>query len=360
MRVYVYPADETGCGYYRLIWPARELIKRGHDIKLIMPGEDRMLTARLDADGVPMEVFIPDDADVIVMQRPTHGPLAACIPLIRAKGVAVVVDMDDDLSRIHPKNPAWRAMHPNPEMKFGTKMVQHSWENARIGSHYATLVTLSTDALIQRYARHGRSRVIRNCVPESFFDIVHRDSDAIGWPASIQSHPDDPNACGGGVAAVLSAAEQRLVVIGTPGGVNAAFGLGHEPICPGPVTLDDYPHVVSKMIGIGIAPLADTQFNAAKSWLKPLELAALGIPVVMSPRAEYAKIHQLGVGLIARHTSNWQRQLARLVTRPELRAEVAERGRAVAREWTIEKRAQDWADAWQHAYEIERSVVRSG
>src|SRR5690606_28606720 len=37
MKIYVYPADEYGCGYYRLIWPAQALQAQGHDIQIVMP-----------------------------------------------------------------------------------------------------------------------------------------------------------------------------------------------------------------------------------------------------------------------------------------------------------------------------------
>ena len=52
-------------------------------------------------------------------------------------------------------------------------------------------------------------------------------------------------------------------------------------------------------LGIGVAPLADTKFNAAKSWLKMAEMAALGVPCVVSPRAEYMRLHEQWIGSLA-------------------------------------------------------------
>ena len=52
-------------------------------------------------------------------------------------------------------------------------------------------------------------------------------------------------------------------------------------------------------LGVGLVPLLDSAFNRAKSWLKGLEYAALGVPFVASPTPEYVKLAGLGAGLLA-------------------------------------------------------------
>src|SRR5687767_14713586 len=104
----VFPADVTGCGQYRLIMSARVLQEQGHDVVIKLPSEREGLGGLIDeATGRLLDVTVPDGADVIVLQRLTLNTMAQAVPMIRAKGVAVVVDMDDDLSTIHPKNPAY-------------------------------------------------------------------------------------------------------------------------------------------------------------------------------------------------------------------------------------------------------------
>ncbi len=64
MRTYVFPADMTGCGFYRMIWPAEALIGRGHDVTIVAPKDrDNMMQAQL-RNGVVSNVKIPKDADV--------------------------------------------------------------------------------------------------------------------------------------------------------------------------------------------------------------------------------------------------------------------------------------------------------
>ena len=47
MKVYVFPADEAGCGHYRLIWPARILEQTYGDQIVVVPprSPDELLQA---------------------------------------------------------------------------------------------------------------------------------------------------------------------------------------------------------------------------------------------------------------------------------------------------------------------------
>lgn len=361
MKIYVYPADIHGCGYLRLIWASRVLKAAGHDVTLVMPGgaKDAFgrpypasgLKGQMDANGKTVAVTMPRDADVMVLQRVTHRALAEGIPLWRARGVAVVIDMDDDLSSIHPTNPAWQALHPT-RGKPG-----FSWRVAEQACKDATLVTTSTPALAQRYAPHGRSAVLYNCIPERYLTIPHEDSSVIGWGGSVLSHPDDLQAVGTSVARIVDAGAAPLRIVGPGDGVQSALGVSRNWSASGGVSISHWPHQLASDIGIGIAPLADTRFNAAKSWLKPLEYAALGIPCVMSPRAEYQRLHRLGVGELATKPRDWERTLRRLAGDATRRVELSEAGREVAAQWTIEGQAWRWMDAWTQAYRIQQGAL---
>lgn len=347
MKVYVYPADEAGCGYYRMIWPAETLQQIGHDVVIVRPKERHAaFQGVLDNHGRMIDVRIPADADVIVLQRITHSYLIKGIELIRQKGIAVVVDMDDDLAAINPNNPAFMIMHP----AYGAKP-EHNWENARRACEAASFVVVSTPALLPRYAPHGRGAVLYNCVPQRYLDIPRVDSTVIGWGGSMHSHPDDPYVIGSGVAQLMD--ETTFQVIGPADGIRNAFRLPNEPKATGPQNiLTAWPYALASL-GIGVAPLSDTRFNAGKSWLKPLEYSAVGVPWVASPRAEYARLHDYGSGLLANKPKQWASQLRRLVRESALREDLSEAGRNVARLWTIEGNAWRWAEAWEEAYKIE-------
>lgn len=354
MKVYVFPADEYGCGHYRLIWPTRVLKQRGHDIELIMPKQrQNLIAAEMDTrTGEPVRAIFPEDADVLVFQRVTHVALAKVIKLIREQGVAVVVDIDDDLSRIDPTNPAFTAMHPK-NVKGGVS--EHSWHGCQLACDYATMVQVSTPALLRRYARHGRGRVVKNCVPESYLDVEHMDSDLIGYGGSLHSHSNDVTQLGPSIGRLQNEGLD-FMTIGESVGVERALGLSREAVKHPPTELAQWPHALTK-IGIGVAPLADTQFNRAKSWLKMLEMAAVGVPCVGSPLDEYRALNRLGVGLLADKPKDWYRVLRRLARDPIERRDLAQAGRSIAASFTVEANADLWWDTWTEAHSLEQASV---
>lgn len=326
----------------------------------IRPPENRGLKLRIGPGETVDDVLDVDGVDVIVFQRLTHQWMAEAVPLLRAKGIAVVVDVDDDLATVHPRNPAYQSMHPRYAGRRDSvtgQIHRHSWQHLAAACREATLVTVSTPALLERYARHGRGHVIHNHLPDHYFGVPHEDSTVIGWPAALASHPDDPGAVGGAVARLVSEGA-AFRVVGDPVGCGAAFGLTRDPQGRTGVGVDGWPAAVAGDIGIGIAPLADTVFNRAKSWLKPLELSALGIPWVASPRAEYARLHARGAGVLADNPRRWYRELRRLADNEALRAERAEAGRAVARELCLTGNEWRWMEAWERAERMQRTTAR--
>ena len=354
MKIYVFPADTSGCGYYRLIWPAEVLQARGHDVTIIVPKQrDQMLQGKMQGDQM-VDVKIPSDADVIVFQRITHRHLVQAVSLIRRRGIAVVVDMDDDLTCIHPANPAFAALHPNNGNR------DHSWENTMRACEAATMVTVSTPALINRYAKKAAGRVLYNMIPERFLDVPHVDSPVVGWGGSVHSHPTDLQVMGPTIAQHIQRGG-KFMIAGPILGAYEALGVSKTQTIESTDVIKDiyaWPLAVSS-IGIGVAPLADTRFNSAKSWLKMLEYAAVGVPCIGSPRDEYIRLHKRGVGLLAKNSTEWRQRINALVKSDELRLEMAEAGREATRELTIERNAELWLEAWNDAYRIQRQGASS-
>lgn len=355
MKVVVYPADRWGCGSFRMIWPGEQCAAAGHDVHVV---EQDQRSVRLVMERDTVRDVLVDGVDVVVLQRVTHAYMAQAVSVLRAKGVAVVVDVDDDLSAIHPSNPAWAMHHPGNEGRrmAGGQVNRHSWRNLAAACRDASLVTVSTPALLDVYARHGRGVVLPNYLPDHYYGLPRTDSDVIGWPGSFHSHPNDPEAVGGAVARLVDEGAE-FVMRGDPAGAGKAFGLGADP-AGGGVPIEAWPRAVASL-GVGIAPLADTRFNAAKSWLKPLEMSAAGVPWVASPRAEYARLHAMGAGVLADRPRTWYRELKRLRESAALRAELSEAGRAVAEQLRLRDHAWKWADAWSHAYELQQATPRS-
>jgi hypothetical protein len=363
VKITVYPADSTGCGSFRMIWPSEALIEQGHKVELRTP-DRRDIKLKIAGSQNDKAAYVEDvldmDADVVVFQRITHRWMTEAIPIMRAKGIAVVVDIDDDLTRINPRNPAYDGYHPKNEWRRNRQTgsySRNSWLNLSASCREATLVTVSTPALLDVYARHGRGRVIYNHLPKHYYGVPHTDSDLVGWPANLGSHPDDPSVLGGAVAR-FGGGPGGFQVIGDATGCGAAFGLATDPMGHDPVGVDQWPGAVAEL-GIGLCPLADTKFNAAKSWLKPLELSALGVPWIGSPRAEYERMHRRGCGILADTPRRWYQAIKRLKESPELREDLAQRGRVVADGLRLEPNAWRWLDAWEYAYALQHGREKS-
>jgi len=325
-------------------WPGECLAAAGHDVEVV-GAQDRRVRVIMEGNVVK-DVLV--DADVVVLQRVTHAYMAQAVGVMRAKGITVIVDVDDDLSSIHPSNPAWAAHRPGAGL--------HSWHNLALACRNASLVTVSTPALLDVYARHGRGHVLPNYLPDMYYGLPRTDSDAIGWPASFHSHPNDPGPVGGAIARLVDEGAE-FEMRGDATGAGRAFGLAEDPPGGG-VPIDEWPAAVAG-IGVGIAPLADTRFNAAKSWLKPLEMSACGVPWVASPRAEYRRLHEMGAGVLADRPRVWYREVKRLRESAALRQELSEAGRVVAAQLRLRDHSWRWAEAWQKAHDMERATPRA-
>jgi glycosyltransferase involved in cell wall biosynthesis len=288
-----------------------------------------------------------------------------CIPSWQRYGTAVVVDVDDLLSAVDPGNPAFAAYHPSNAAE--------NWHHLERACRMADMVTVSTPALAERYGRHGRVRVLRNCVPEWYLRVgcgedgtsagltstagserpEPRPAPVVGWAGRVDVHAADLAVVGTAVAQALRQTSATFRAVGDEATLTA-LGVEGEvvPFMP----FEDYPVQVARL-DVGMAPLADTAFNRGKSFLKPLEMAALGVPFVASPLPEYVRLAGLGAGDLASRPRQWIAALRRLLNDAEYRAERAGRGREVAAGLTYEAHADGWATAWAEALRVRRETA---
>lgn len=347
MRILVYPADASGCGFYRLIFAATHLQSLGHEILIQWPGKEAGFEIHIDGD-TPVDFELPyDDVDVLVMQRVSHHWHVPVLSLMQKRGIAVVIDMDDNLSNIHRDNAAYWNYHPrNTASPF-------SWKNTEEICRNADLVTVSTKPLLNYYAKHGRGVILDNYVPERYLDIIpeYNERPVFGWAGTIQSHPADLQVCGRAIQELIDRGH-RFKIIGPKEKVKEHLRLKQEPETTGVVTLPDWPQAVSSL-DVGMAPLEISTFNSSKSRLKPLEMNSVGVPYVISPRQEYRKYHKDcgGAGLLAETPKEWINHIHTLMTDDILRKELSERGREYAATQTIELNSWRWMEAWAQAYE---------
>lgn len=335
MRIECFPSDRTGCGNYRIAWPAAALAAQGHDVHVRYSRPQVIMDrGRVVASAEVLK------ADVMVFQRPARLQYIDFFKVLQAQGIRVVVDMDDDLSTIHPLNFARNT--------YESRNVH--WKFAIQACKGADWVTASTPYLAERYGNEGRTTVLSNCVPEAFLDVeVPRDGVTVGWAGKIATHPRDLHITHGAINAALAKTEAKFYAMGDQKTLNA-LGIRERPPhlwCPG-VPITEYPAEVAKF-DIGIAPLEESVFNTAKSWLKGLEYAALGVAPVVSPTPDNMRLVEGGAALSASNPREWHEHVRRLIESESERKELAGSARKFARNWTIEGNAWRWLAAWSNS-----------
>lgn len=344
MTLYAYLSDYTGCGSYRIKYPYDAIkadSRTSHlRINLINPGEDAGLKAKVFS-GKVLGVTVPVDCDSVLIQRPTSEALVGCIPHLQELGIRVLVDIDDDLLALHPSHPTQGYLNSLPG---------HSVKALRSACQQADTTICSTPALAEKYAsRNGRTVVVRNSIPRSALiaDISDNLVPHIGWPGAISTHPEDLKVLGDAlmgidVPFIITGPEPEDNIDG-----NRARSLARRDVdFTGEIEYEDWQFAVSK-IHTGIAPLTLTPFNQAKSALKPLELAAAGVPFVKSPTDEY---ELLGAGLTAdgNKPRAWKRELKRLLADDDLRSSEIERNYDIVYQniYDLNHIVNNWVDAW--------------
>jgi glycosyltransferase involved in cell wall biosynthesis len=346
MKILLLPADTAGCGYYRMLWAGLHLQTLGHDIDIWWPTKGRGIEIKLEDEEI-IDCSVPGDADVLVMQRVSHRWHSQVIKLLRAKGIAIVVDMDDDLNQIHRLNSAYLNYHPRSNTPY-------SWKNAAQACKDATLVTLSTKTLVNVYARHGRGVVIDNYVPASYLETPEQHEEIFGWAGTTQSHPADLQVTGSAVRELVDEG-YKFEVIGPPSTVQQALRLKEAPAVTGIVPLEDWPQALSRL-KVSMAPLELSPFNSSKSRLKAIEASACGVPWVASPRTEYRRLFaESGAGILADTPKAWYKAIKQLMDDDAMRKDLGERGREYMQTQTIEANSWRFLEAWTKAYEMQQA-----
>lgn len=340
----VWPSDLQGCGHYRQIFPAQALIDQGADVVIETVGPTIYWDREWRGPNPPLDAQVLGvqdvDADVVVVGRPGRKQWFDVISHLQAKGVRVVVDVDDDFSCIPAGNVAAPLYDPALSPWHNREWIARACE-------IADLVTVTTPALARRYAPHGRVAVLPNLIPESYLSMSapHDDELMVGWTGTVETHPGDLEVTGGAVhRALMTASGSKLGVVGT------GVGVANRLVCEvsrvtGWLPFEEYPLAIASM-DVGVVPLHDSPFNDAKSALKMGEMAALGVPPVVSATPDNRRLHALGVGLLAESPQQWKKTLSRLLRSADLRGDVAGRSREVMATQTYEAHCGRWLDAW--------------
>ena len=341
-HILVFPSDGTGCGLYRLIWPGEAVGAKTDLTVSIMQKRPEIV---IDNNG-QVHGINTGTAGTVIFQRAASQQYLSLIPLLQSRGIKIIIDMDDSLSMIHPRNPSHKFYDPTKNKKI-------NWMFASEACKLADLVTVTTPALAEEYGQHGRVTIIPNHVPARYLKIERPENPipVIGWAGWTNTHVSDLCVTRGMIQSVLANTKAaKFVAFGDPkifSDIGVRYKVPNEHW--GFVNVMEYP---KKLVGfdIGLVPLQPSKFNEAKSWLKALEYASLGIVPVVSPTYDNMRLVEMGAAIVAETPKDWHDRVEELVLDHDMRKEYSERARKIASEWTIEGNTSKWHEAWSSVH----------
>lgn len=330
---YGFDDPAAACPRLRVFEPVHAL---GRAVRLLPGAIPHGLGHRVTTD-------VLEPADCILVQR--FFPSQQTTPILEAifaSGKPVVYDTDDDLTNVPPEHPFF------PRMAAITPCIIDT-------ARRASLVTVSTPILAEVFGHFAsRVRVLPNFLPDRLWRPVpppDRTVAAIGFAATPSHAPD---------LARLEPALSRLCASPDFSGRFIFYGClpsaGSFPTATRLPFAPDYAAYAVKLprlsMAIGLAPLADTTFNRAKSAVKWQEYAAIGAAGIYADLPPYQAVVEDGQTglLVGPDPEAWAEAVARLTRDAHFRRHLAQNAReALDRSHRLSDQAALYLDAWQCA-----------
>lgn len=308
-------ADQDGSCFYRISEPIRNLPPH----QWIGESSETLPRKWMHADVVHAQRVSKNDEEA----QPVLGWIDVC----RDSDVLSIYDVDDNYFAVPEHNPAhsW----------YSQPAVQNNIKACAIASD---IVTTSTEILGDVMRKlNPNTVVIPNYIDNSVLRIprpAERDKVVVGWAGSATHDAD-----------FVGVKPQLFnMLFSHPDVVFAAIGGDYASDLPRD-RVRRFPWTrstkrVYKSIAqfdIGIAPLAKDDFNDSKSYIKALEYAALGIPIIASRQPAYEDfvIHE-ETGILVDSPAEWGDALDLLIKDRNLRETLGGNARELARDYTLQ------------------------
>jgi glycosyltransferase involved in cell wall biosynthesis len=322
---------------YRAIFPMRALQALGHEV---------LWPAQLERD-VPLSELLTCDL-VHCFRRPDRS---RDLKQLVQRGIAVSFDNDDDFSAADMTTGASGRLEAGGKARLGN--ARRSTEILRLAK-LAHLTTTPSHVLAERYRAAGVNQVavIANHLDsavEGFAVKQPHEGVVVGWMAGTE-HERDLSSLG--IVDVLrrlldTHPHLRVVTVGLRLPLRSER-YEFRPKVP-------FGALLSAMadFDIGIAPLADTPFNHARSDIKLKEYAAVGAAWLASPVGAYRDMGTKEGGQLV-GDEGWFDALDGLISGRFKRHRLSRQALRWARSQTIDRFASQWEE------EFSQAIARAG
>ena len=352
MRIVYYPIHFDGAGCYRCIYPGTQLRARGgHDIGVC---DHEVLYADEKQSAIQFNLDTRVESDLVVIQQPGSIEYAQFQKAVQDRGIKVVIDMDDDHFNLPKYNPARKAVD-------SFKVLLHCVRRA-------DAVTVTTPALRDSVSTLTSAPVyvLRNFLDwrvweetQPVYESRTWDKLRIGYMGMSRWHGGDLEVLKPWLGEwVADHPDVEFVSVGDPK-THEILGIPKDQR----VTVDSFSFRLQKIarylanMDIGLVPLVRNKFNEAKSHLKGMEYAGVGVPCLASPTESYRDwwlaghdetedAGGRGTGFLCDRAEAWIRALDRLHSDEKLRLRLGANARQVASENTYQRHWRLWENVY--------------
>lgn len=286
------------------------------------------------------------DCGVIILQRMMFKDMIRTIKILKDRPVRpyIINDVDDWYWGLEKSNAAYEITRPenNPE-----ENIDHYAEILKLSD----MVVVSTPFLknkMEKWLGHKNVRMICNRVTVADFNVRRATNKrpVVGWVGSTAHRSNDLEELRGLFDLINNKVHHS--------GHLSSHPWFHEAIDVDPVRVTLSPMEPPRRYArqsfcfdIGVAPLRDTPFNHAKSWIKMIEYAAAGVPMVASAAPEYLRLNnEYGIGRIAHDINEWAEHIKELGD-PRVRMAEAKKNRDLVKQLDVKFMADEWAGIFE-------------
>lgn len=314
--------DPAICPYYRAVFPLQAMAERGHEV--LWPDARRVL-----------DIERLRTCDVVHFYRLAGPETERAVAALTRSGTPIVYDNDDNRG-----SQVVAEAKGNPKAGLpGHRVHASTVRIARLGRVFTT----TTEVLAEIYRRAGLERVevIENALEREPRPRRSRHRGlVIGWMAAPVHQIDAERL---GIDDVLRRLIEkhdnvRVESIGVDLRLDSRYR--HDSW----VAFNELPARIAGF-DIGIAPLANTPVNRARSDVKLKEYAAAGIPWLASPVGGYVGLGEAQGGRLVAD-GDWLDALDALVSNRRERRRLGRR----ARKWAQSKTIDCVADQWEAVF----------
>lgn len=319
LRVYGWNGGAGGTFWYRISEPLRGLALRGHQT----------------ATGAGLDNQIVADHNVILVHMlHEEKPSEAWRMLARAKSrPLLVLDIDDDVWNFDKRTDTHKFWTDERLLRLQTNIAM------------ADLVTTPSEYLADILAPLNTNiAVLGNYVPK--WVLHHRPirpaKFTIGYQGARQHTLDLQEIAQDVWQFLYRYPKTRIHMYGelNPVGWPRVIRTPWNPNVP------TYYRALSMSLGIG--PLADIPFNYAKSAVRAVEYAALGIPCILTDVPAYRPyVHPGYSGWLIPHGESWMDVLEYAYRHRNELVKMGAVARGMAVDWTTEANAHRWEEAYR-------------